>query len=78
MEDRSLRQDYRLQIEEKRRMDEYSGFLEDTVRSVRYLNLRGKSRLAYLRSVYREHRKDICREVPEQKFLTAVLAGLGN
>lgn len=74
MDDLSLQQYYRLQIEEKHRIDEYSIFLEDTVRNVRYLNLRGKSQLTYLQSVYREHRKDVCRDVPEQKFLTAAFA----
>ena len=67
MDDLSLQQYYRLQIEEKHRIDEYSVFLEDTVRNVRYLNLQG---------VYREHRKGVCRGVPEQKFLTAVLADM--
>ena len=38
MDDLSLQQYYRLQIEEKHRIDEYSVFLEDTVRNVRYLN----------------------------------------
>lgn len=47
MDDLSLQQYYRLQIEEKHRIDEYSVFLEDTVRNVRYLNLQGKSQLAY-------------------------------
>lgn len=71
-----LQQYYRLQIEEKHRIDEYSIFLEDTVRNVRHLNLRRKSQLAYLQSVYREHREGVCRGVPEQKFLTAVLVDM--
>ena len=76
MDSLSLQQYQRLQIEEKHRIDEYSVFLEDTVRNVRYLNLRGKSQLAYLQSECREHRKGVCRGVPEQKFLTAVLADM--
>lgn len=76
MDELSLQLYYRLQIEEKHRIDEYSSFLEDTVQNVRHLNIRGKSQLAYLQSVYREHRKGACRGVPEQRFLTAVLADM--
>lgn len=71
MGDLSLQQDYRLEMEEKQRMDEYSILLEETVQNIRHLGIRGRGRLAYLHSVYREHRNGACRNVPEQKFLTA-------
>lgn len=72
MDDLSLQQYYRLQIEEKNRIDEYSSYLETAVRNIRRLNLRGKSRLTYLQNLYREQKKGVCRDVPEQKFLTEV------
>lgn len=74
MENISLQQYHRQQMEEKQREDEYSCLLEDTARNVRRLKLQGKSRLAYLESIYRENRKSICRHIPEQKFLSAVLS----
>lgn len=74
MDDLSLQQYYRLQLEEKNRIDEYTNFLETAVRNTRRLNLRGKSRLAYLQDLYREQKKGACRGVPEQKFLTAAFA----
>lgn len=57
MDDLSLQQYYRLQLEEKNRIDEYTSFLETAVRNTRRLNLRGKSRLAYLQDLYREQKK---------------------
>lgn len=74
MDDLSLQQYYRLQLEEKKRIDEYTSFLETAVRNTRRLNLRGKSRVAYLQDLYREQKKEACRDVPEQKFLTAVFS----
>lgn len=74
MENISLQQYYRQQMEEKQREDEYSCLLEDTARNVRQLKLQGKSRLAYLKSVYRENRRSICRYAEEQNFLSAVLS----
>lgn len=73
MEDMSIKQYYIFQMEEKRRIDEYSCLLEDTVQNVRSLRLRGESRLAYIRCTYQEHKKRLCQNVPEQKFLSAVL-----
>ncbi len=76
MEELSLQQYYRDQIEEKRKADAYSDLLEDTVQSARYLNLRGKSRTVYLEGVYRAHKKGLCRDVPKQKFFSAILSGM--
>lgn len=74
MENISLQQYYRQQMEEKQREDEYSCLLEDTARNVRRLKLQGRSRLAYLKSVYWENRRSICRYAAEQKFLSAILS----
>lgn len=74
MENISLQQYYRQQMEEKQREDEYFCLLEDTARNVQQLKLQGKSRLAYLKSVYRENRRSICRYAAEQNFLSAVLS----
>lgn len=76
MEELSLQQYFRYEIEEKQRKDEFDNLLEDTVHRVRRLKLRGKGRRAYLQSVYRENKKGICREIPERSFLMYVSVNL--
>lgn len=63
---------HELQIEEKRRIDEYIGLIEDTVHHIQKRKLRGKSCLAFVSGVYRMNQGGICRGMSEQKFLSAV------
>ena len=72
MEEVSLQQYFRHEMEEKQRKDEFDNLLEDTVHRIQRLKLRGKGRRAYLQSVYRENKKGICREIPERRFLMYV------
>ena len=72
MEELSLQQYFRYEIEEKQRKDEFDNLLEDTAHRIKRLKLRGKGRSAYLQSVYRENKKAICRDIPERKFLMYV------
>lgn len=69
MEELSLQQYFRYEMEEKQRKDELDNLLEDTAHRIKRLKLRGKGRSAYLQSVYRENKKGICRDIPERKFL---------
>jgi hypothetical protein len=64
---------HKLQIEEKQRIDEYIGLIEDTVHKVQKRKLRGKSCLAYVSEVYRMNQKGICQDMSERKFLSVVL-----
>lgn len=71
MED--ILESHELQIEEKRRIDEYIGLIEDTVHHIQKRKLRGKSCLAFVSGVYRMNQRGICQGMSEQKFLSAVL-----
>ena len=72
MEELSLQQYFRYEMEEKQRKDEFDNLLEDTAHRIKRLKLRRKGRSAYLQSVYRENKKGICRDIPERKFLMYV------
>ena len=72
MEELSLQQYFRYEMEEKQRKDDFDNLLEDTAHRIKRLKLRGKGRSAYLQSVYRENKKGICRDIPGRKFLMYV------
>lgn len=71
MENTALQQYYRTLEEDKQKIDTYSVLLDDTVRNVKNMSLRGRSRAMYLETVYQEQKK-ICPDVPKWRFFADV------
>ena len=71
MENTALQQYYRTLEEDKRQIDTYSVLLDNTVKHLKNMSLRGRSRAMYLETVYQEQKKTYL-DVPKWRFFADV------